>query len=426
MHSQRLNDKPLQPWFITAHSGEVECAHCTCMAGLGESCTHVAALLFWVNNHVMQNGEKSVTDVKAYWTAPKLKNVKCDTVDKIDFSTPKIKKLKLNASEERSPVHYKATSLSKEDFNDTLLKLQAVNSRAAILNIVEPFCIKPDIYACDLSLLFKEEYTKLSLHELQEKGKEIELSVSEKQAMSTFTATTKQSKNALWHKLRIGRVTASKFKAVCRTKLEKPSLSLLKCICYPHEIKFTSRAMGWGCTHEKTAKEKYFSKSQTKHEALKLNDCGLIINSNYPNLAATPDGIIECACCGRGCIEIKCPYCVRKCSSDEIMEKIDCLEKVGSDFVLRADNAYFFQVQAQLFIGQFDYCDFIIWSENQIFIQRIYPDEGFWKENLQFVNTFFHTIILPELMGKAFTKGDTNKEPAQAFNNTRPTLVKLK
>ena len=48
-HSQRMNDPPLRPWVIAEENGTIQSAHCTCMAGLGEACSHVGALLFYVD-----------------------------------------------------------------------------------------------------------------------------------------------------------------------------------------------------------------------------------------------------------------------------------------------------------------------------------------------------------------------------------------
>ncbi len=40
---------------------------------------------------------------------------------------------------------------------------------------------------------------------------------------------------------------------------------------------------------------------------------GIVINSSCPHMSASPDGIVNCDCCGEGVIEIKCPYsCVDK------------------------------------------------------------------------------------------------------------------
>ena len=44
----RMSDKPLTPWIISHKDGKVLAAHCDCMADLGESCSHVASLLWAV------------------------------------------------------------------------------------------------------------------------------------------------------------------------------------------------------------------------------------------------------------------------------------------------------------------------------------------------------------------------------------------
>ncbi|XP_021374123.1 uncharacterized protein LOC110463653 [Mizuhopecten yessoensis] len=61
MHSQRLSDTPLTPWIIIQTDGKVLAAHCNCMAGLGESCTHVAALLCSIEATVIVRKSKTVT-----------------------------------------------------------------------------------------------------------------------------------------------------------------------------------------------------------------------------------------------------------------------------------------------------------------------------------------------------------------------------
>ena len=43
-HSQKLSAPFLYQWITLENSGTIPCAHC--MAGLGEVCSHVAAVLF--------------------------------------------------------------------------------------------------------------------------------------------------------------------------------------------------------------------------------------------------------------------------------------------------------------------------------------------------------------------------------------------
>ena len=51
-HSFRVSQPPLQPWVIVQNSGTVVCGHCTCMADLAETCSHVGAVLYWVETAI--------------------------------------------------------------------------------------------------------------------------------------------------------------------------------------------------------------------------------------------------------------------------------------------------------------------------------------------------------------------------------------
>ena len=76
MHSQRINEAPSNTWIKSTKDGEVNCAHCDCMAGLDEVCSHVGAILFYVEA-VRHN--KSCTDVPCSWSIP-------SSVDKIPYA----------------------------------------------------------------------------------------------------------------------------------------------------------------------------------------------------------------------------------------------------------------------------------------------------------------------------------------------------
>lgn len=61
MHSMRLNEKLLKPWAIADADGAIISAHCDCVAGVGETCTHVGALLFKVDAIVRCREKTTVT-----------------------------------------------------------------------------------------------------------------------------------------------------------------------------------------------------------------------------------------------------------------------------------------------------------------------------------------------------------------------------
>ena len=45
-----------------------------------------------------------------------------------------------------------------------------------------------------------------------------------------------------------------------------------------------------------------------RHADFSLSVSGLVANPAWPFLGASPNGIINCTCCGMGVLEIKCPF----------------------------------------------------------------------------------------------------------------------
>ena len=83
-----------------------------------------------------------------------------------------------------------------------------------------------------------------------------------------------------------------------------PSASLIMSICHPELSKFSTAATKWGCEHESVARKKYKSVT-SHHDAFSLTACGLFIHTEYPFMGASPDGLVNCLCCGKGTCEVK-------------------------------------------------------------------------------------------------------------------------
>lgn len=63
------------------------CAHCDCMAGLGEVCSHVGAILFYVESAYRV---KSCTEVPCAWNMPtSVSSIPYAKIADIDFVKPK-------------------------------------------------------------------------------------------------------------------------------------------------------------------------------------------------------------------------------------------------------------------------------------------------------------------------------------------------
>ena len=71
-HFYALRETPLKPWVAIRKNGMVECGHCTCMAGLAETCSHVAAILFWLETAIHVHKETTCTSKPNSWLPPSL------------------------------------------------------------------------------------------------------------------------------------------------------------------------------------------------------------------------------------------------------------------------------------------------------------------------------------------------------------------
>ncbi|XP_013411941.1 uncharacterized protein LOC106174794 [Lingula anatina] len=84
--SWRVTDEPHQLWIAVRKDGQVIAAHCDCMAGLGESCSHVGALLYKIEAAVRLGYTTSAcTDEPCVWNECFVKNVEPAPIAEINF-----------------------------------------------------------------------------------------------------------------------------------------------------------------------------------------------------------------------------------------------------------------------------------------------------------------------------------------------------
>lgn len=216
-------------------------------------------------------------------------------------------------------------------------------------------------------------------------------------------STKQQSGTPLWFAFRAGRVTASTAHAACHTPLLCPSLSLVKRMCYPDEHSFSCPATEWGRAKEKVAREAYIAEASKRHFDFRCEQSGLHISSTHPFLAASPDGLVSCACCSDGIVEVKCPFKAQSVE-EASQRKNSCLERCPDGILrLKRRHAYFCQVQVQLFACQRNYCDFVLWTLSDFHLERISIDPGFCSETVEKCKKFFESVLLPELLFQHWT-----------------------
>jgi hypothetical protein len=171
------------------------------------------------------------------------------------------------------------------------------------------------------------------------------LQIDENHCVAVKEAIKNQAKSGARFHHRAGRITASKFKAVCRTNMNSPSLSVIKTICYPANFVFKTKATMWGINHEDDALFAYKEYCIPFHEGLRVEKVGLCLNPRYPQFGACPDGMVYCECCGRGCIEVKCPFLLKNMSIEKFASlKTSCLIICDDKLFVDKSHMYYYQM----------------------------------------------------------------------------------
>lgn len=210
-------------------------------------------------------------------------------------------------------------------------------------------------------------------------------------------ATTKlQAKSQDWHTHRAGRITSTTFYSVCKgDQLHKTTLD--KIMRY-HDTNVQVTAVLWGREEEEIARKCYSKEVNKTHQNVKISLCGFVIQPDEPHLGASPDGKVVCSCCGEGVLEIKCPYKYREGLQGVTFTEDFCLDQT---FQLKKTHQYYHQIQLHMFVCNVQYCDFVVWTTQELVVNRIPRDEEFLQKNLPKAKQCFVSFILPELVTRS-------------------------
>lgn len=134
----------------------------------------------------------------------------------------------------------------------------------------------------------------------------------------------------------------------------------------------TLPALVFGQEKDDIAVDKYLSTMHANGCDVVVKKCGLFGNLSY--LAALPDrlatDIKETP--QFGLVEIKCP---KSMSDKSILEacttKTFCCEMNHDRVMLKRKHEYHYQVQGQLFVTGRQWCDFVMYTEVDIHIERV-------------------------------------------------------
>nr|XP_033948206.1 uncharacterized protein LOC117453497 isoform X2 [Pseudochaenichthys georgianus] len=174
-------------------------------------------------------------------------------------------------------------------------------------------------------------------------------------------ATREQSDSVEWHRVRRPRITSSRFREVCHVRGQSSAENLAQRI---RKGVAQTASMKRGLALEPVAIQEYCRIKNTNYWP-----CGFVIHPDAPWLGSSPDGLVfdPTESPPFGLVEIKC---------QNARSYVDCsyLKMQSGTLKLKQSHSYYWQVQGQLLLTGMEWCDFVVFAEEDILIQRIYRD----------------------------------------------------
>ena len=125
--------------------------------------------------------------------------------------------------------------------------------------------------------------------------------------------------------------------------------------------------------------EMYIKVFEKEHKDTSYRECGFFLDERKQYLGAFPDLVIECSCCGKGVLEIQCPYPI----ANEIPspENLSYLIHASNEQVtLNQNHQYFAQIQGQMAITKRKWCQFLVYTQKGFYLETIHFDADYWDK----------------------------------------------
>ena len=298
-------------------------------------CSHVTVLLFKLEACVRnQQNKTAVTSQLWAWNRSRRK-AEPAMLQNIDFKRPK-KELIVPAEINNKVDPETNFSLSALSFLKSAAlqtKLQELKDIAPNAAIFTSFPIQKDI--CDFSIDSGDERltadkcdNNLSPEPLASlfdyEAVNLENALLKKHSLKLFTQyketynqrcfdrltelTKKQNLCKILNFFRAGKITASDFHSVIHTR---NSISFLNKLMQYVTPSSNLPNLKYGREMEERTRRSYHTLIRP-YSNFAITKTGLHINADYPHLGVSSDGIIDCDCCGKGLVKIKCPQNIQQ------------------------------------------------------------------------------------------------------------------
>ena len=419
---------------LNQETGDVIRGHCSCKAGKGGRCKHVAAMLYQIIDYVQLELLEvplslTCTQVLQKWNVPH-GEASDDAVLFEDRAFKKSSYLKDKKRKHRNEnnLNYNPTTsnhqVTETDIKTLVSSLECSEKAQYLCNVLRSNNCQPVFYnevhsklpskkRCTDSLqpnlndshvreqiLENLKGSKFTLANIPPEKAQLatNLEVTYEQMLEIELNTRGQASCERWYNERKHRITASNFGIVLKRRKSIFPKSILNTILSSSKSSSCPAPCKWGKQNETEALKQYVLHKQN---SVNVSSCGFVVSQASPWLGASPDFLIndptESTTVGLG--EIKCPYSKRDETIDEACEdKTFFLSKVDGNVFLKRNHSYYYQVQGSLGILQLKWSDFIVYTKKGLHVERILFDDKLWKETmLPQLTEFYFEYVFPQI-----------------------------
>jgi len=410
-------------------TGMVNVARCSCTAGLGGCCNHVAALLYALEEFVRfglreEVDETSPTSRLCRWNRPRSKRVEPRRVTEVQLHRPTFnnkrsrvraamynpippnKRLVEPAEMEKLKSDLAAAheDLLARDVSGNVQRYGSSTWLSAMADVTDSSSSSSSSSSDEVSSDDSDESSSADAPQAppaQPKYSSPDelykaLVVVDSDAIIKIEqGTREQSLCHMWFEERRKRITATLCKSIVSRRSDDFTPIIRNKLCGTFR---GNRATRYGQQHEDKALKLYEAEQQKASPSFSVKTSGLIVSAAWPWLAATPDGIADDQQAGKGVVEVKCPYsCVSQSLASAAAKSSFFLKRDGESLTLKRSHKYYFQVQFQMLVTGFKWADFVVWCPSCLFRERIAADAEFVEKNLPRLKAFYFNHYLPAL-----------------------------
>ena len=200
-------------WLLKKLRGtSVETTQCACMTGLGQSCSHIGALLFKLEATVRAGfTKKACTDVACTWNQDFFKKIKPDEIVNIKIYSEKA--IDNSKKSEPKTISFSGTNAKPKNENIDLFlsRLSTLECKLVILHSYSKHCdtfipkFKPPERA-RLANMIRSYYSSMHKEKIKVKCNEkfLKLEIKQQDTDKVESLTRKQSNCLIWHHVRCG------------------------------------------------------------------------------------------------------------------------------------------------------------------------------------------------------------------------------